>query len=105
MLGRNSRSSTVVVFTLALGIGLNTAAFSVVNAVLLNPLAYPDADRLIWLADFNEYFQQDTLGSRADYVVWRAEARSFEQMAAYGSQELALVSGDDGREGGTGPAI
>ncbi len=95
MLGRNPRFSAIVVLTLALGIGLNTAAFSVVNAVLLNPLTYPDAGRLISLADFNEYFQQDTLASRADFVVWRAEARSFERMAAYGSQELALVSGGE----------
>jgi putative ABC transport system permease protein len=95
MLRRNARFSTVVVLTLALGIGLNTAAFSVVNAVLLNPLSYPGADRLVWLTDFSEYFQQDTLASRADYVIWRDEARSFEQMAAYGSQELALLSGGE----------
>jgi hypothetical protein len=91
MLRRDPLFSSVVVLTLALGIGLNTAAFSVVNAVLLRPLAYPQADRLIWLADFDEYFQQDTLGSRSDYEMWRDAATSLEQMAAYGSQELALV--------------
>lgn len=92
MLGRNPRFTAGVVLTLAFGIGVNTAAFSVVNAALLRPLAYPGADRLVWLADFDQWSQQDTMGSRADFVVWRAEAASFERMAAYGSQDLAVFA-------------
>jgi len=49
-LRRTSAFSTVVILTLAFGIGLNTAVFSIFNAVLLRPLAYPDAERLISLS-------------------------------------------------------
>jgi putative ABC transport system permease protein len=92
VLGRSPRFTAAVVLTLSLGIGVNTAAFSVVNAVLLRPLAYPGADRLIWLADFDAWSRQDTMGSRADFEVWRAEANSFEQMTAYGSQDFAVFA-------------
>jgi len=94
MLRRNPGFTTVVIVTLALGIGMNTAVFSVLNSVLLRSLAYPEADRLVWLANYDDYFKQDTWGSRADYLLWRDQARSFESMAAYGNQDLALVAAD-----------
>src|SRR5437879_2013159 len=94
MLRRNPGFTTVVILTLALGIGMNTAMFSVVNAVLFHPLVYPNADRLIWLANHDEYFKQDTWGSRADYLIWRDQTHSFESMTAYGNQDLALVAAD-----------
>ena len=94
MLRRNPGFTTVVILTLALGIGMNTAVFSVLNAVLLRSLADPDAERLVWLANHDDYFKHDTWGSRADYVIWKDQAHSFERMAAYGNQDLALVADD-----------
>lgn len=94
MLRRNPGFTAVVILTLALGIGMNTAVFSALNSVLLRSLPYPDAERLVWVANHDNYFRQDTWGSRADYVLWREQAHSFESMAAYGNQDLALVAAD-----------
>ena len=63
-LGRAPLVATVAVVTLALGIGLKTAVFSLVHAVLLRPLPYPDADRLTWIAPHHDQTGQDTSGSR-----------------------------------------
>jgi predicted permease len=67
----------VAVITLALGIGANTAIFSVVNAVLLRPLAYKDPDRLITLLHDGTYPV-----AVANYIDWRDQSRSFEAMGA-----------------------
>lgn len=53
MVRRNPVFTLVEVLTLALGIGLTTAVFSVVNAVLIRPLPYPHAERLVWLTEYN----------------------------------------------------
>ena len=84
----------VVVATIALGIGMNTAVFSVVNAALFRPLPYPESARLIWLADYDQRFKQDNLVARTDYLVWKQQAQSFDRMTAYGNQDLAVVVGD-----------
>ncbi|HYN85042.1 MAG TPA: ABC transporter permease [Pyrinomonadaceae bacterium] len=96
MLAKRPGFTLVAVVALALGIGANTAIFSVVNSVLLRPLPYPDSERIVQLAVANP-----TTGARGgavaylDFVDWQARARSFEAMAAYTGGSGALT-GDGG---------
>jgi putative ABC transport system permease protein len=77
--------AAVVILTLALGTGADTAIFSVVNTVLLRPLPYKDPDRLVWVTE------RFALGFGAgaafgpDYVAWRRENSTFEQIEAFES--------------------
>jgi putative ABC transport system permease protein len=89
MLRRNPGFAALVILTLALGIGMTTAMFSVVNGVLLKPLPYPDADRLVWIAPHADW--GDASISRADYLLWKHQAHSFDGFAAYGNDDRALV--------------
>lgn len=74
----------VVVITMALGIGANTALFSVVNAVLLRPLPYPDADRLMMVQETAHRQGTDRLDAApANFLDWRAQNRVFERCAAF----------------------
>jgi putative ABC transport system permease protein len=89
-LRKSSGFSAVVVLTLALGISMNTAVFSVFNAVVLRPIAYPNAERLLWLSTTQS--QEETgivLGP--DFVDWREQATSFDRMAAYGTWDSTLT--------------
>jgi predicted permease len=91
-LWRNPGFAVVVMATLALGVGMNTAVLSLVNSVLLRALPYPGAARLVWLSDFDYlYDHRDNYVSRPAYLAWKALARSFERMMAYGNQDLAMV--------------
>jgi putative ABC transport system permease protein len=85
----------VAIVTLAVGIGLNTAVFSLVHAVLLRPLPYPDADRLTWISPYDAHWVTDTQGPRGHYRVYRQQTQLFERMTAYGTQDLAVVAGDE----------
>jgi putative ABC transport system permease protein len=86
MLVKTPGFTLVVVITLALGVGANTAIFSVINGVLLRPLAFHDPDRLFmlwtdspaWSIGFHEL-----PATPADLPEWRANATSFEQIAAF----------------------
>ena len=75
----------VAVITLALGIGANTALFSVISAVLLRPLPYPDADRLVrvWTTQPPENGVPRIGSALPDYRVWRSENRTFDDLGAY----------------------
>ncbi|MDX1396462.1 MAG: ABC transporter permease [Gemmatimonadota bacterium] len=78
-LRRSPGLAAVVILTLTLGIGLNTAIFSVVKGVLLDPLPYPDADRLVWgVGSFSGNAQAAV--SPPDYLDYRAGSTSFEYL-------------------------
>ncbi len=72
----------VAVLTLALGIGANTAIFSVVNAVLLNPLPFPNADRLVSMFEEKENFSNYSI-SYPNFLDWQRNNHAFEAVAAY----------------------
>jgi putative ABC transport system permease protein len=82
-LAKNRGFTCVAVLTLALGIGANTAIFSVVESVLLRPLPYPHPENLV--AIWNTYPPQVPRGalSPGDYADWRQQATSFSEMGAY----------------------
>ena len=86
----------VAVLTLALGIGANTAIFSVVNAVLLKPLAFKDPDRLVivWEDAAFAGFPRNT-PAPANYYDWKSQNRSFEDMAATASASFNLTGDGD----------
>src|SRR5256714_194332 len=86
----------VAVLTLALGIGANTAIFSIVNAVLLRPLPYPDADRIMVLNESSGP-RQDYSVALPDYFDWRNENTVFEHLAAT-HKESRNLSGIPGRD-------
>ena len=81
MLRKNPGFAAAAVITLALGIGANTAIFSVCNAVLFKPLPYADPDRIVMLS---ERESDGTLGdvAPANYFDWRDQSHSFSEMAA-----------------------
>src|SRR6202048_684369 len=72
--------AAIAVLTLALGIGANTAIFSVVNAVLLRPLPYPNADRIMVLSESSGP-GQDFSVALPDYFDWRTDTKTFEHLA------------------------
>src|SRR3984893_18725790 len=80
LLTKNPVFTGIAILTLALGIGANTAIFSVVNAVLLRPLAFHDASRLVLVAEKSKYLTIST--SYPNYVDWRDQSHSFESLEA-----------------------
>jgi hypothetical protein len=88
--------TAIVVITLALGIGTNTAIFSVVNAVLLRPLPYPDADQLVMIWQRLETRGFDKLSlSRDEFISYRDRNHSFSALAAYTSGGRDLTGATD----------
>jgi putative ABC transport system permease protein len=94
MLRKNSAFAVVAILTLALGIGANTAIFSVIHAVLLNPLPYDEPDRIVFLLESNPGggFPEFSV-SPPNYVDWRDSTRSFEAMASVSAGSLNYTSG------------
>ena len=81
-LRKNPGFTAVAALTLALGIGANTAIFSVVNAVLLNPLPFQNANRIVSLFEATPNFPQGSI-SYPNFLDWQRDNRAFEAMAAF----------------------
>src|SRR5262245_22685803 len=83
-LARNPAFTAIAVIALALGIGANTAIFSVVNSILLRPLPFKAPDRLVMIWEKNIPRSRDrNVVSPANFLDWREQNKSFEQVAAY----------------------
>jgi putative ABC transport system permease protein len=92
-LAKHPAFTAIALITLALGIGANTAIFSVVNAVLLRPLPFDDPDRIVWVWDTAP--QLGTLPtSLPDFLGWREQNRSFDRLAAFQSGSMFVDAGD-----------
>src|SRR6188508_1780247 len=95
MLLKQPGFTLLAVLTLALGIGANTAIFSVVNGVLLKPLPYPDSHQLVRLFETVERggVKSDRMEvAPANFVDWKSQSQSFSQVAAYGLTGTVLNS-------------
>jgi putative ABC transport system permease protein len=101
--------TVVAVLALALGIGANSAIFSVVNSVLLRPLPYKDPDRLViaWESNpqlLDDYLKTHNEAAPANFYDWQAQSHVFENLAAFRWRDFNLTDGDN-PEQVTGSAV
>lgn len=95
--GKQPVFAAIVIFTFALGIGANTAVFSVVNAVLLRPLPFHQPQSLVAIGEFDTREQADPGTeidsiSYLDYVDWRDQTKVFESVAVYTNQSVSTLT-------------
>ncbi len=96
LLAKSPMFTVIAVLTLALGIGANTAIFSVVNAVLLRPLPFKDSSRLVLVIEKSKY--PTITVSYQNYLDWRDQSRSFDSMEAiYGTNMTLTGKGEPDR--------
>lgn len=95
-LSKSPGFTATVILTLMLGIGLNTALFTIINGVLLNPLPFPRPDKLVslWEEDVIDTSVYNPV-SGGVFADWQKQAKNFEQMALIG-EDTANLSGDGG---------
>ena len=95
MLRKQPGFSAIAILTLALGIGANTSIFSVVNAVLLRPLPYPQPNRLVLIRERTNLFDSGSV-SLPNYLDWRASQRGFTDLALFrrGDANLSGATSD-----------
>jgi predicted permease len=97
VLAKNPSFTIVAILTLALGIGANTAIFSVVNGVLLRPLPYPEPQQLVALSEKTANFESSSI-SYPNFLDWQRRNTSFSSMAAYRQDDYSLTgSGESER--------
>jgi predicted permease len=92
MLRKNPGFAATAVLTLALGIGANTAIFSVVNGVLLRQLPYSDSERLVWAGEYWPRINDEVVPN-PDYTNWKLNNRDFESLAAFDSGNQMNITG------------
>ena len=99
MLLKRPGFTLVAVITLALGIGANTAIFSVVNSLLLRPLPYPDSEQLtwVWMDNRGEGIAED-IASWPNFADWRAQNQSFQAMAGVRDRRFNLTDAGEPEE-------
>ena len=90
MLWKNPGFTATALLTLALGIGANTAVFSIVNGVLLNPLPFPDSDKLVVLFESKPNFKEGSI-SYPNFLDWQRENHAFSSIAAYRPDSVILT--------------
>src|SRR5579871_292778 len=91
---RNPGFTAVVILTLALGIGVNTAIFSVAHTVLFQPLPYPHPERLVWISDYDTRFNQEVVPG-PDYFDWRSQSQTLDGILAYNYGPEKLMVDDN----------
>jgi putative ABC transport system permease protein len=94
LLRRAPGFSAVAILTLAIGIGLSTAVFSVVNAVLIRPLSYPHAERLYWLGTYDDRTPVEYVSS-PEFTAWSAQSSSLERSAGFFVASEAIDVGSE----------
>jgi len=102
-LARVPSLSAISIVTVALGVGAGTSLFSVVKAVLLNPLPYANSGRLAWLAEVNDHGRPMSVAFQ-NFLDWRSGNRSFSAIAGY-EEGPAIVSGSDLPQSTFGAAV
>jgi predicted permease len=95
MLARSPGFTAIAILTLALGIGANTALFSVVNGVLLNPLAYPRSSQLVAIYAKSPGYDKAPI-VYLNFLDWQRDSRSFASMAAYRNEDYSLFGAGEG---------
>ncbi len=90
MLLKNRGFATIAILVLAVGIGANTAIFSLVNSMLLRPLPYPDAGRLVMLSDMARPNSPSVM-AYPRFLAWRSQNNIFEDVATYYNEGAALT--------------
>src|SRR5207253_3954099 len=99
MLRKSPGFTAAAVLTLALGIGANTAIFSAINAVLLRPLPFANANRLVfvWATDRQRGVNED-VSSYPNFEDWKAQSNTLEALAAFTTRSATLSIGEQAED-------